>query len=153
MGVRFSRANIIQDFERRIKTVGPEAMKQVDSDLEFLAEESAQEMQQYISTRGTRYSHEQGRAGRVDTENMLNSVSYRKNPNQSDRVHSWEFGWVENFEKYFTYQEKGFRNWRSGEGVIGMFALRDAATSARDRLVHLGPKIIAKAVKHIEGGF
>lgn len=147
MAVRWSRANAIDDIEERIRRLGTDALKSVDSDLEHLARESAQEMQQYIASRGTAKS---GKTGRIESEEMINDVSYRKIPATSPKVHLWEFGWVETWYKYFKYQEEGF-NHVGGSSVPGMFALKDASTTARDRIKELGPLILQKAAAIVKG--
>jgi hypothetical protein len=163
MGLRWSRANVIQDYAARLHSSAA-AVKSVDSDLGFLAAQSAEEMQHYIATRGTAAS---GHSGRVDTGDMINDVGYRKNPHGGSTVFSWEFGWIHGFEKYYSYQERGFEQTyagfigdngefiavrKPGDRVPGMYALRDASTTARDRLHVIGREIIAKAARFIAGG-
>lgn len=147
MGIRTSRANAISDFTGKLKMV-PSVLRSVDGDLGRLAEESAQNMQQNIATRGTAYSASQGRAGRVETENMINAVTFRRYPKAGPTVFLWEFGWIEQWEPYFKYQEEGFVHIGSGN-VEGMFALRDASTEARDRIFLIREMILAKAAKTI----
>lgn len=149
MGVQFSRANIIDDLSGRIAAV-PKAVASVDKDLSALASASAEEMKHYIRTRGTAYSNSQGRAGRVVTGDMVNDVSYRKIPIGDPTVHIWEFGWIGRFQKYYKYQEEGFNHVAAG-AVIGMFALKDASTTARDRMRLVAKEILARAIAVIEG--
>lgn len=149
MGVRFSRANAIDDLTGRVARV-PAAIASVDKDLAELAAASAEEMKGYISTRGTEYSRSQGREGRIDSGEMINDVTFRKIPIPDPTVHIWEFGWIDTFLKYFKYQEEGF-NHVYGGSVIGMFALKDASTTARDRIRVLGGVILRRAIAVIEG--
>jgi hypothetical protein len=149
MGVRFSRANIIDDLSGRIAAV-PAAIASVDGDLSVLASQSAEEMKHYIGTRGTAYSQSQGREGRVVTGDMQNDVSFRKIPIGDPTVHIWEFGWVGRFKKYYKFQEEGFNHITTG-AVVGMFALKDAATTARERMRLISREILARAIAVIEG--
>jgi hypothetical protein len=150
MGVRFSRAAILQDWEGRLHQI-PAVVAEADRQLERIAEEGAEEMRGYISTRGTSWSNAQGRAGRIDSGAMLDAVQSRPNPNRSNRVFSWEFGWVEKFLDYFRFQEEGFTH-VGGNSVEPMFALRDASSTARDKMVVLGPKILRDLKNLIERG-
>jgi hypothetical protein len=42
-----------------------------------------------------------------------------------------EFGWLDQQEDYYVYQEQGFTHWITGDKIPAMNALRDAATFAR----------------------
>lgn len=81
---------------------------------------------------------------------MRDAVTFRKNPNVSPLVFSWEFGWLEGFLAYFGYQEKGFNHIYAGP-IEPMFALKDSSTEARDRLTILGTAIYNKAAALIRG--
>lgn len=140
MGARWSRANVLQDFEGRLHRMPIVVRKSIDSDLEFLTRQSAQEMQELIDQRRNR------RSG-----NMYNDVGYRKNPHQANDVFSWEFGWINGWQPYYGYQEKGFHHYPDYGWIEGAFMLRDAATAARDRLTMLGPALLAKAVAALKG--
>jgi hypothetical protein len=150
MGVRFSRAAIIQDWQARIHAV-PGAVSKADFYLEQISATGEEEMKQYIASRGTSYSRSQGRAGRIESSAMYDAVSHRPNPNTSAFVFSWEFGWVNGFLSYFGFQERGFRH-VGGASVEPMYALRDAATTARDKMLALGPKILRELSMLITGG-
>lgn len=149
MGVRFSRASILQDWEGRLHEI-PSAIALVDTDLAAIASEGKDEMQSYIASRGTAYSRSQGRSGRQESNTMYDDVSFRKNPFPSNLVFSWEFGWVGAFERYFGLQEKGFRH-VGGTSVEPMYALRDAATTAKEKMVALGPIILRKLAALVAG--
>jgi hypothetical protein len=149
MGARFSRAAIIQDWEGRLHAV-PAVIRKVDIYLEQISATGEEEMKQYIASRGTSYSRSQGRAGRIETSAMYDAVSHRPNPNTSTFVFSWEFGWVNGFLSYFGFQERGFRH-VGGNSVEPMYALRDAATTARDKMLTLGPKILHEMAMLITG--
>jgi hypothetical protein len=41
-----------------------------------------------------------------------------------------EFGWLNVQEKYFVYQDKGFKHWITGDRIPAMNALRDGYTQA-----------------------
>lgn len=151
MGSKFSRANVIQDWQGRLHA-SAQAMHSVDSDLAFLAEQSAQDMQHLIASRPTHsdWAKQEGRTGRVDSQKMVDAVEFRRNPHASRLVFSWEFGWLDTFMKYFRYQEEGFNHIYAGP-IEPMFALRDASMEARDRLTLLGTQIFEKAARLIKG--
>jgi hypothetical protein len=44
---------------------------------------------------------------------------------------SGEFGWLDQQEDYYIYQDQGFTHWITGDKIPAMNALRDAATFAR----------------------
>jgi hypothetical protein len=141
---------------------------------EELAERGALEMKGNILTSGTEFSEAARRAGinkgpgRYRTGAMYDAVDYRVEAGRL-RV-SAAFGWIRKFEKYFTYQEEGFRNLflasYTGAGVLkvsngqpvirknpfggfkktpGMFAMRDAAVEVeRD-----SPRVFKNALRRI----
>jgi hypothetical protein len=102
-----------------------------------LAEMGAEKMREYIQTRGTNRTWSRpwpsrktpGRRagsgpGRIDSGDMLKGVDrkFQRGQKQSRAV----FGWGQNFEEYFRYQEEEFVHFRSLKKVVGMFALRDS---------------------------
>ena len=46
-----------------------------------------------------------------------------------------EFGWLDDQEAYFKYQDQGFVHWLSGEKITGMLALADAGIEARQEFI------------------
>lgn len=101
-----------------------------------LAEMGEEKMREFIQTRGTNRQWSRpwpsrktpGRRsrsgpGRIDSGDMLKNVGrkFQRGEKQSRAV----FGWTQDYEDYYKYQEEGFRHWR-GPTVPGMFALRDA---------------------------
>lgn len=102
--------------------------------------EGASVMRQIISNQGTNKdwgaswpSRAYGRKsssgiGRIDTGEMLNSVDSKIVETGPGRAVG-EFGWLNNQEKYFLYQENGFQHFR-GAVVPAMDALRNAYTYA-----------------------
>lgn len=108
----------------RIENLPQEQLDQAAQIMEDVTEEGADMMREYIRTRGTDKS---GKAGRIETGKMLDSVesAVHRNP-KSVRG---EFGWGVSggpHEKYFDYQENGFKHWISGENVPPMHAMLDA---------------------------
>jgi hypothetical protein len=142
MGARWSRAAVIQDYQGKLHEF-PKVIKEANRFLEEIALAGADEMKGYIANRGTGYSQSQGRSGRIESGTMYDAVQHRPNPNVANNVFSWEFGWIGVYLSYFGYQEKGFRH-TGGTSVEPMYALRDASTTARDKMVALGPIILAK---------
>lgn len=113
----------------RIENLPQEKLDQAAQIMEEVTDEGADLMRQYIRTRGTEKS---GKEGRIETGTMLDEVesAVHRNP-KSVRG---EFGWGVAgglHEKYFDYQENGFRHWRSGENVPPMHAMLDAFIKMR----------------------
>lgn len=80
-----------------------------------------EQVQEYISTRGTAKS---GKEGRIETAKMLKSVRRKKlRFNKSSAEGLFGLG---NGPEYSLFQEKGFRHYLSGQWVEGMFAVTDA---------------------------
>ena len=102
---------------------------QENIDMGDIVKRAAEAMQLRIGTAtGTKSG-----PGRVDTTLMIQSVKYRTEISNGSIV--GEFGWLENQEMYFLYQDKGFTHWLSGEMIPGMMALMDAEAAARDEFV------------------
>lgn len=78
-------------------------------------------MKQYILTRGTLAS---GNQGRVETGRMVSAVTSSFNRTAAGNAVG-RFGWLKDRADYFKYQEGGFRH-VSGSDVVGMYAMRDA---------------------------
>lgn len=81
---------------------------------------------EYISTRGTPQS---GKAGRIESRDMLNSVDFRV-PYVGKDTLRLIYG-LGRGPKYSRYQEYGFENARSGQWVEGMFAVTDSVDAVR----------------------
>lgn len=93
-----------------------------EADMEQAAKEGAELMKHYISTRGTAKS---GKAGRIETRNMLNAVTHELTTRGPGKTQA-NFGWLKQREDYFALQEGGFEH-SPGVTVEGMYALTDAA--------------------------
>lgn len=104
-------------------------------DMEQLVSDAADLMRRLIMTRGTGKVWSRpgpsGRTGsfpgRVDSGDMYSAVAHAV----SGDGRRGEFGWLDNQEPYFLYQEDGFRHWISGEHIPAMFALQDAGAAAQ----------------------
>lgn len=75
-----------------------------------------------IDTSGTLKS---GKRGRIETGKMRDAVD-SEITSRSKRGVTGKFGWINEFEPYFGYQESGF-NHVGGVTVDGMYALSGAA--------------------------
>lgn len=89
--------------------------------MEQAAKEGAELMKHYISTRGTAKS---GKAGRIETRNMLNAVTHEFTTRGSGKTQA-NFGWLKQREEYFALQEGGFEH-SPGVTVEGMYAMTDS---------------------------
>lgn len=90
--------------------------------LKEVMEDGAYMMLDNIATRGTAKS---GKAGRIETRKMYNSVDAKVTSAGPGKVRG-SFGWINDKEYYFGLQEGGFQH-SSGVTVEGMYALSDAA--------------------------
>lgn len=103
--------------------------------------EGASVMREIISNQGTNKdwgaswpSRAQGRksssgVGRIDTGEMLKSVDSKIIQSSGGRTVG-EFGWLNNQQDYFLYQDNSFRHWITGQTIPAMNALRNAYTYA-----------------------
>jgi hypothetical protein len=103
--------------------------------------EGASVMREIISNQGTNRdwgaswpSRAQGRKSgstkaRFDTGQMLNAVDSKIVESSPGRAVG-EFGWLNEQEKYFIYQDNGFEHWISHDSIPAMNALRNAYTYA-----------------------
>lgn len=82
-----------------------------------------------IATRGTLKS---GKKGRIETQNMYDSVKSDMTKRGKKEAEG-KFGWIDNYQKYFGYQEAGF-NHVGGVTVEGMYALGDADREVWDNI-------------------
>lgn len=98
----------------------------VEGALQQAMEDGAQIMKDNIATRGTAKS---GKAGRIETGKMIGDVKARVYPGTDRGNQVGRFGWIDNREDYYGYQEGGFEHVNGGE-VEGMYALQDAAELA-----------------------
>lgn len=100
--------------------------------VEAFANEGAMATKRHIATRGTEWTRRQGRYGRIDTANMIDSVDSEITTRGKNSVQG-NFGWIKNRELYFALQEGGFTIWNSGHRVEGMHAIADAAELAKEK--------------------
>lgn len=98
----------------------------VEEALQLAMDDGAQIMRDNIATRGTAKS---GKAGRIETGKMIGDVKARVYPGTDRGNQVGRFGWIDNREDYYGYQEGGFEHVNGGE-VEGMYALQDAAELA-----------------------
>lgn len=126
MGITWVKGNPISFQATAFK---PVRAVQNNLDMEDIVKRAAEAMQRRIGTAtGTKSG-----PGRYETGNMIRSVKYRVEISNGAIV--GEFGWLDNQEMYFLYQDHGFVHWLSGDMIPGMMALMDAEFSARDEFV------------------
>lgn len=121
---------------RLLETVQNVVREKIDAAYDITADAAelgANLTREHIRTRGTAKS---GKAGRIETGKMLDSVDatvvHRSNDSFQARFGMGAKG-VGNVEPYFSYQEGGFRH-RNGVDVEGMFAVTDAREAVRQYL-------------------
>lgn len=126
MGVTWVRGDPISF---QASAFAPVRAVQNNLDMNEIVKQAAEAMQLRIGTAtGT-----QSGPGRYETGNMIQSVKYRVEISNTKIV--GEFGWLDNQEMYFFYQDEGFTHWLSGEHIPGMLALMDAEAEAREQFV------------------
>lgn len=94
-------------------------------------------MRMVIESSGTGWVGRGPRAtpdGRIDYGYMIDSTD-RTVVHRDGRTLTGTFGWLEDQEDYFRYQEYGFRH-RGGKSVEGMHALAQGVMFARETLEH-----------------
>lgn len=152
--------------------IGEVAIEESYAMLEKAAYIGEENMKRLIEQRGTKFSTNAAAQGinkgpgRIRTGKMYDSVSSRVEVGPK-KVYA-SFGWLKNFEKYFSYQETGFvnrwyalkskagnywfKNGRLGVGMRktpvwtqGMFALWDSRIRVKTHM----PKMIDDTVKKI----
>lgn len=90
--------------------------------------EGAEEAKQNVATRGTAKS---GKAGRIETGKMINSIDYEVTGASHGLVEG-RFGF-RGEPDYTRFQEGGFTHNFSGQWIEGMYATTDAATNAIEK--------------------
>ena len=138
----------VRDFSNWADRSADEVSVTAQAILESTISEAAFLMRETIMTKGTNKdwgrswpSRAQGRKSRstearFDTGEMRDSVQSNVLRSSKNFV-SGEFGWLNNQQKYFKLQDKGFTH-RNGAEIPAMNALRDAftyaVTTVQDRL-------------------
>lgn len=145
MGVRWTRISL-EDRQRRFRQA-INTLPEAKSDMADLGKQVAQTMQHNIESRGTAYSAYRssvlgrGTGGRHDTGTMVDAVDSRVTAYSG--VVNAEAGWINDFEQYFNYQEKGTRQ------VEAMHALADAAQEGRDQLDRVGEHVLERVARKL----
>ena len=98
---------------------------------EDIARQGANDMREFIRTRGTEKS---GKTGRIESGDMLKYVRHRVDRDGRNRLRI-RWGWLATRRKYFRFQENGFRHYQSGEIIPPMHALLDSYMQNRDKIV------------------
>lgn len=148
-------------FEKEIANIGESAKVAIEEMQRELAEEGKKKMQEIILTSGTNKrwtspwrSQKTGRvrlgssSARVDSGDMIRAVKSRIEGGRRFIARA-AFGWINDFEDYFGYQDESFIHWRSGKKIPGMFALRDARLHVTQQVL---PKLEKKYERRIARG-
>lgn len=99
--------------------------------MERVLQEAVEDYQQFTATRGTSKS---GKAGRIESGDMYDAVSYRVWQDPDGNING-EIGFLkEQFFYYFLQTSEGFTHWVSGEFIEPTNALRDAVIIAMEKL-------------------
>lgn len=87
-------------------------------------------MKEYIATVDNLNN---GKAGRVRTGNMAHKVSSSVR-SRTKNAWSGAFGWLENPEDYFYYQNEGFYHVNANRVIRGMNALNETGARVWDKM-------------------
>lgn len=127
-----SSEEVVRWYRGKIKRVEETQRHVVQDAMEY----GASLMREFIETRGTGrtwsrpwYGREGSYPGRVHTGGMLNAVTTRLVVDSAGRTQG-HFGWLDQREDYFRYQEGGFQHKMAGHYVEGMYAMVDSAEEA-----------------------
>lgn len=100
--------------------------------MERVIEEAVADAKRFTASRPSRKS---GKAGRVDTGNMMDDIVGKVWQTSEEEIIG-DFGFLDNQEFYYFLQtDEGFKHWISGEFIEPTNALRDAARIAFDKLL------------------
>jgi hypothetical protein len=167
------RKNITYVDASRFLTGFEKSISEVSQEIEDMTIEAAQigadRVKYYIATRGTNkiwgdptrvpfrpsfwFSKKTGRyrdrstSARFDSGDMFMAVGTKVQA--GDKQSRAVFGWVNDPEDYYKYQETGFFNVRAGKSVEGMFALRDARKDVVAALPRLAKKYSNRISKRL----
>lgn len=121
----------------KVRAIPEDMLDDLEPLMDRTVKTGADLMEAYINTRGTVKS---GKRGRVETGNMVSKVDYEVFKQGTTLIGRW--GWLEHWEKYFLYQENGFRNAWTREDVAPMHALFDSFLRQREEfLSELGKRL------------
>jgi hypothetical protein len=96
----------------------------------------------------TQQYRDRSTSARFDSGDMFMAVNTKiqSGEKQSRAV----FGWVNDPENYYKYQETGFFNVKAGKQVEGMFALRDARKDVIAALPKLAKKYSTRIARRLD---
>lgn len=136
MGIVFRNGDF-KTLATKVRGIPDDMLEDFQPLMERTVKTGAELMEAYIKTRGTVRS---GKRGRVDTGHMLDTVDYETFKQGTTLVGRW--GWLDSWDKYFLYQENGFKNAWTREDVAPMHALFDSFFRQRDEfLSELGKRL------------
>lgn len=150
MGIRVSSNTNATEFRTWFSNAVEDVQMAADVAVEAAVDAGQQSMIELIMSRGTNktwlrpWPSANGtyRSGstdaRYDTGQMVQSVDARfdgadMSAAGDDTVYG-EYGWLNNQQEYFQYQELGFTHYKSGEAIPAMNALRDSFVEAQNAL-------------------
>lgn len=130
MGFKW-KGNSPRDLGLYYGRIPEQILESLEEPAEDIAREGANLMREYIRTRGTEKS---GKAGRVESGDMLRFVRHRVDRDGKNKLRV-RWGWLATRRAYFRYQENGFVHYQSGETIPPMHALLDSYMQQRDKIV------------------
>ena len=107
-----------------VKLVEKKMKTETRAAVRFALELGEEQMKLYIATRGI------NKPGRIETRHMIESVGH--GVRGGGGWGSGEVGWTKGEAEYFTYQEEGFRHYKSGKQIPAMLAFHDMWPQVKD---------------------
>lgn len=108
----------LNNFVTNLANVGPRLEERATQIVQETVIDGAQQMRSLID--------------RIDTGQMLADVGNTDVQKEGTRVHA-EFGWVDQVQPYYIYQEQGFTHYGSGKDIPPMHALLQAFINVREK--------------------
>jgi hypothetical protein len=109
-----------------------EFRKKVEAAMVEVINQAVEDMRRYTESRPSAKS---GKAGRIETGAMLESIAGKTFMEGADKVVG-QFGFINRQELYFMLQTStGFEHYGSGDFIEPTFAMRDAAVTAVQNLI------------------
>ncbi len=116
------------DIKAQYEAIFNRITSEIRSAVEDTLREGAEEARNNVATRGTAHS---GKAGRIETGAMINSIDYEITSSSENLVEG-RFGF-NGQPAYTVFQEGGFIHNFSGRAVEGRYATTDAASNAEEK--------------------
>jgi len=150
MGAKWARGTL-EDLANNLRGIPVSSVSRLQNQMEFIAEQAAQGMQERITQAKTvtgedRVARGEGEhAGRRVTDTMINAIDHRV-ASPAPSVINAEAGFLGQYEEYFGFQMLGT------EHIVGVQAIRDEGALMRDKVKAASQDMIQDAARQIGRG-